>query len=787
MKKLFFLSVLFFLTLAPLKAQPTQRAFGWCEQGGQTVSVPGNAASTTKVQRSYPQCTVTVYLAGTLTIATIYSDAISTPLANPFTSSTTGLWYFYANTGTYDVKFSGGGISTPFTIPNVTTPFGGLPGSGTVTSVATTAPITGGTITTTGTIACATCTTNASALTANLPVIGAGSQAAAVGTRSGNTTAFVTTTGSQTSGRCVEIDANGNHIQSAAACGTGTGTVVSGTAGQMAYYPSTTASVSGNANVNMLLGAMTLGQAGGVLGQMKLAGNTSGTVTITPAAAAGTWDFTLPAVAGTNKYLLQTNGSGVSSWVQADLAAAVTGTLPVANGGTGLATITTRGLLVGQGTSPVVSLACASGWIWLGQGAADPICSATPTLGLAGTTTGKVLLSGVTSGVVTIQPANAAGTWSLTLPTSGGTNLQVLATNGSGVTSWVDQTTCPTCVTAASTLTANNLLLGGGSRATSALGSLGTTTQVLHGNAAGGPTWSAVSLTADVTGTLPVANGGTGAATLTGLLQGTGTTAVTTVTDSSTVGQLLRVTGASAYGFGAADLDDTDAVTGTLGVANGGTNLASGTSGGILAFTGTTTLASSGALTANLPVIGGGAGVSPTVGTRSGNTTAYVTTTGSQTSGNCVSIDASGNHIANGSGCLAPVGSGLEVQYRSSATALAAVTGSSFSGTTLSLGATINVQSNAFWGIGSIPSVATCGTIGTGSKNAAGFITSNTTGSCVSVLTFNGATAATGWSCGISNGTTANILTQTGSSTTTATFTGVTVTGDILRYVCMAY
>ncbi len=41
-------------------------------------------------------------------------------------------------------------------------------------------------------------------------------------------------------------------------------------------------------------------------------------------------------------------------------------------------------------------------------------------------------------------------------------------------------------------------------------GAAGTSTQVLHGNASGAPTMSAVSLTADVTGILPVANGGTG-------------------------------------------------------------------------------------------------------------------------------------------------------------------------------------------------------------------------------------------------------------------------------------
>jgi hypothetical protein len=41
----------------------------------------------------------------------------------------------------------------------------------------------------------------------------------------------------------------------------------------------------------------------------------------------------------------------------------------------------------------------------------------------------------------------------------------------------------------------------------------GTTHTLLHGNAAGNPSWGAVDLTADVSGTLPVANGGTGAAT----------------------------------------------------------------------------------------------------------------------------------------------------------------------------------------------------------------------------------------------------------------------------------
>lgn len=96
--------------------------------------------------------------------------------------------------------------------------------------------------------------------------------------------------------------------------GGGSGTVNSGTSGQLGYYASTGTAISGNANATISGGDLTLGVAGATLGDLLLSGNTSGVVTIKPAAAAGTWSLTLPTTAGTANYFLQTDGAGVTTW-----------------------------------------------------------------------------------------------------------------------------------------------------------------------------------------------------------------------------------------------------------------------------------------------------------------------------------------------------------------------------------------------------------------------------------------------------------------------------------------
>lgn len=107
--------VIFAAILLPLTISAMEKLQGFCEQGGYTVST-GGVASTTKVQKSFPSCTVTVYNVGTLNLSTIYSDDSATAKANPFTAASTGYWFFYAANGNYDVKFSGGGIPAPFTL-----------------------------------------------------------------------------------------------------------------------------------------------------------------------------------------------------------------------------------------------------------------------------------------------------------------------------------------------------------------------------------------------------------------------------------------------------------------------------------------------------------------------------------------------------------------------------------------------------------------------------------------------------------------------------------------------
>lgn len=89
--------------------------------------------------------------------------------------------------------------------------------------------------------------------------------------------------------------------------------LMTGAALQGSKTPSVTATLLANGNISTP-GSVTTGNAGGVTGALDLSGLTSGTVTITVAAIAGTWTFRLPTDDGAANQYLQTDGAGVTSW-----------------------------------------------------------------------------------------------------------------------------------------------------------------------------------------------------------------------------------------------------------------------------------------------------------------------------------------------------------------------------------------------------------------------------------------------------------------------------------------
>jgi hypothetical protein len=96
-----------------------------------------------------------------------------------------------------------------------------------------------------------------------------------------------------------------------------------------------------------------------------------------------------------------------------------------------------------------------------------------------------------------------------------------------------------------------------------------------------------------------------------------------------TNGQAMITDGSGVLSFSAVGTDASLITSGTLAVARGGTGISAGTSGGILAYTATGTLASSALLAANALMIGGGAGVAPsTTTTGTGVVTALGVNTG---------------------------------------------------------------------------------------------------------------------------------------------------------------
>lgn len=205
-----------------------------------------------------------------------------------------------------------------------------------------------------------------------------------------------------------------------------------------------------------------------------------------------------------------------------------TGNAATATAALGLSSATTT-VSVSAATAPTAGqvLMATSGtaatWQTPSSGFTNPMTTlgdmlyedATPTaVRLAGNTTAtKNFLVQTGTGSVSAAPSwgtiSAGDVPTLNQNTTGTaanvTGTVAIANGGTG------QTSAASAFNALSPLTTAGDLLYGGTAGIGTRLAAGTATQLLHGGTT--PSWSAVSLTADVTGILPVANGGTGSGT----------------------------------------------------------------------------------------------------------------------------------------------------------------------------------------------------------------------------------------------------------------------------------
>lgn len=373
----------------------------------------------------------------------------------------------------------------------------------------------------------------------------------------------------------------------------------------LADRPLSTTNVA-NVGVLQSAGGISTGAHLGSSGLITFNGATSGTPSLKCADVAGTASLTLPTSNGTNHYVMQTDGSGALSFVDGSNISGLNGS-NISSGTVADARLSANVPIM---TSNVLPVASGINLTALNAGSLGSGTAPTARLGTGTANSGSVLYGDQTYKALNSASVGLGSVENTALSTWAGTsNITTLGTIGTGV--WSGTTiVVGKGGTGTGTFTAGGVILGNGVNALSQTAAP-TAGQILLGNTT--PAWTPTSVSGDITiGSTGIT--AIGAAKVTNaMLAGSITAANLVGSDIATVGTITTGTWSGT----------------TIAVAKGGTNLANGTSGGVLGYTASGTIASSAVLAANGIVVGGGAGATPTATAAGTNNQALFGVTGS--------------------------------------------------------------------------------------------------------------------------------------------------------------